>query len=86
MSKLLSITLVPAMTQEVQARDSLDYHQLLPEFKELERRFNERGPVLTKAELLDVYQGQVELKGYDKRIDNTHLTSAMIVKQIAAFL
>jgi hypothetical protein len=65
---------------------NLQIIQLLPKFNELERRFNERGPVLTKEELKAVYQGQIDLKNCDKRIDNTHLSVTTTVEQIAAYV
>ncbi len=66
--------------------NNLKIVQLLPEFKELERRFNERGPVLTKEELMDVYRGQVKLKYYDARVDNTYLSPSGTVKTIAEYI
>lgn len=64
---------------------NLQIIQLLPEFSELERRFDERGPVLTREELSEVYRGQLELLHHDKRIDTTHLSPAETVEVIAAY-
>ena len=56
--------------------------QLLPAFAELQRRFYQRGPVLTDAELAHVYAEQCALTQIDVQIDNTHLSPNDVVQQI----
>ncbi|MDP9314912.1 MAG: hypothetical protein M3R24_29260 [Chloroflexota bacterium] len=56
--------------------------QLLPTFAEVKRRFDERGPVLTDAELVMVYEQQVAYAQYDYRLDNTVLSPAQVAMQI----
>ncbi len=56
--------------------------QLLPAFAELQRRFYQRGPVLTDEELAQVYAEQLALTYYDVQIDNTHLSPSDVVQQL----
>ncbi len=56
--------------------------QLLPDFPELRRRFDQRGPVLTDDELVLVYKEQSAFTQYDTRIDNTSLPPDAVAKQI----
>ncbi len=56
--------------------------QLLPAFAELQRRFYQRGPVLTEDELARVYEDQCALTQYDVRLDTTRLSPSSVVQQI----
>ena len=56
--------------------------QLLPAFAELQRRFYQRGPVLTDDELAQVYAEQQAFPHYDIRIDNTHWSPNEVAEQI----
>lgn len=58
--------------------------QLLPDFTELTRRFEERGPVLSPGEFRAVYAEQVAFEGYNLRIDNTALSAEAAAAQIVA--
>lgn len=60
--------------------------QLLPDWSELRRRFEERGPCLTAEELAEVYLGQLAFAGYDLRLDNTALSPAQVVERIGYLL
>ena len=60
-------------------RDILKDHNpqlihLLPSFEEIVRRNGTRPPRLTDEELRMVYEGQTQLRVFDTRIDNTHLS------------
>ncbi len=60
--------------------------QLLPAWPELKRRFDERGPRLTEAELDRVYRQQEGFAGYDLRIDNTTAPADEIAARLADLL
>jgi guanylate kinase len=60
--------------------------QLLPTYSELEKRFHQRGVVLTEDELKMVYEEQSKYTKYDLRIDNTRLEPQQVVAQLASLL
>jgi adenylylsulfate kinase-like enzyme len=59
--------------------------QLFPSYPELLKRFDERGPVLTYAQLESVYRKQKNLTGYDLRIDNSRLSASNVADQLLEF-
>ena len=60
--------------------------QLLPTWAECNRRFHERGPVLTAEEFALVYREQEQFTTVDLRLDNTALAPAAAAARLATLL
>ena len=72
-------------------RQSLAPHQfkivqLLPTWAECNRRFHERGPVLTADEFALVYREQEQFTTFDLRVDTTTLAPADAAARLATLL
>lgn len=55
---------------------------LLPTFQEIQNRNKSRPPRINDKEIKMTYDKQIELKVYDKKIDNTKLSPAEVVSII----